>query len=101
MFESLSELVAEYEDVLRRLSDPAIISDPRKLRDVSRRHHELEPVVDAYRAYRDTTTDLELAQEMLAGADGEDRELLAEEIEAAEGRLAGLEDELKVLLLPA
>jgi peptide chain release factor 1 len=100
VFESLTDLVAEYEDILRQLSDPAVIADPRKLRDVSRRHHELEPVVDAYRAYRDTNTDLELAQEMLASADGEDRELLAGEIEDAERRLAALEDELKVLLLP-
>ncbi len=100
MFESLTDLVAEYDDIIRQLSDPAVIADPRKLRDVSRRHHELEPVVDAYRAYRDTNTDLELAQEMLASADGDDRELLAGEIEAAERRLAALEDELKVLLLP-
>ena len=99
MFESLTDLVAEYEDVLQQLSDPAVIADPRKLRDISKRHHELEPVVEAYRAYRDTNTDLELAQEMLASAEGEDRELLAEEIESAERRRAGLEDELKVLLL--
>lgn len=100
MFESLTDLVAEYEDILQQLSDPALIADPRKLRDVSRRHHELAPVVDAYRAYRDTNTDLELAQEMLASADGDDRELLAGEIEDAERRMAALEDELKVLLLP-
>ena len=53
-------------------------------------------MVEAYRAHRDTNTDLELAQEMLASAEGEDRELLAEEIESAERRRAGLEDELKV-----
>ncbi len=100
MFESLDELVAEYDDVVRQLYDPEVISDLSRLRDVSRRHHELEPVVDAYRAYRNTNTDLELAQEMLAGAEGSDRELLAEEITAAEKRRAALEEELKVLLLP-
>ena len=57
-------------------------------------------MVAAYRAYRDTNADLELAQEMLAGAEGDDRELLNDEISAAEERLAGLEDELKLLLLP-
>jgi peptide chain release factor 1 len=101
VFESLDELVAEYEDVVQQLSDPQVIADPRKLRDVSRRHHELEPVVEAYRAYRGTCADLEVAQEMMAGAEGEDRELLADEIAAAEHRLAGLEDELKILLLPS
>jgi peptide chain release factor 1 len=96
----LDDLVAEYEDVLRQLSDPAVIADLPRLRDVSRRHHELEPIVEAYRSYRDISTDLELAQEMWAGAEGADRELMAEEVEAAQQRLAGLEDELRVLLLP-
>jgi peptide chain release factor 1 len=100
VFESLDELVAEYDDVVQQLYDPAVIADLSRLRDVSRRHHELEPVVDAYRAYRNTNTDLELAQEMLAGAEGADRELLAEEITAAEKRRAALEEELKLLLLP-
>ena len=54
-----TELVAEYDDVVRQLYDPAVISDHRRFRDVSRRHQELEPVVDAYRAYRNTNTDLE------------------------------------------
>jgi peptide chain release factor 1 len=100
VFESLDELVAEYDDVVQQLYDPAVIADMSRLRDVLRRHHELEPVVDAYRAYRNTNTDLELAQEMLAGAEGADRELLAEEITAAEKRRAALEEELKLLLLP-
>jgi len=100
VFDALDELVAEYADVLQQLSDPAVIADQRRLRDVSRRHHELEPVVAAYRAYRDTSTDLELAQDMLADAEGDDRSLLSEEIAAAEQRLAALEEELKVLLLP-
>jgi peptide chain release factor 1 len=100
VFEHLTELVAEYENVLQQLSDPAVIADQRKLRDVSRRHHQLEPIVGAYSSYRDTDADLEVAREMLAGAEGDDRELMTEEIDIAEKRLAALEEELKVMLLP-
>jgi peptide chain release factor 1 len=100
VFEHLTELVAEYETVLQQLSDPAVIADQRRLREVSRRHHQLEPIVAAYGSYRDTNADLEVAREMLAGAEGDDRELLAEEMDAAEQRLAALEEELKILLLP-
>jgi len=82
VFDALDELVAEYADVLQQLSDPAVIADQRRLREVSRRHHELEPVVAAYRAYRDTSTDLELAQDMLADAESA--------ATAAEGQLATL-----------
>jgi peptide chain release factor 1 len=100
VFERLDELVAEYENVLTQLSDPAVIADQRRLREVSRRHHELEPVVVAYRSYRDTKADLALARDMSADADGADRELLNDEIALAEERLGVLEDELKLLLLP-
>src|SRR5881275_695101 len=52
MLERLADLEREYEDVLRKLSDPAVIGDQRALRDVSRRHKELEPIVQRYREYR-------------------------------------------------
>src|SRR3954465_1836649 len=45
MLERLADLEQEYEDVLRKLSDPAVIGDQRALRDVSRRHKEPEPTV--------------------------------------------------------
>lgn len=90
----------EYDVVVAQLSDPSVISDPRRLREVSKRHHELEPVVEAYRSYQAAEADLATAREMLVGAEGEDRELLAGEIDSAEGRLADLEERLRVLLLP-
>jgi peptide chain release factor 1 len=100
VFERVDELVAEYDNVLGQLSDPAVIADQRRLREVSRRHHELERVVIAYRAYQRAGGDLAVAREMHAGAEGEDRELMAEEIEVGELRLAEAEEELKLLLLP-
>jgi peptide chain release factor 1 len=100
VFERLIELVTEYEAVLGQLSDPAVISDQRRLREVSRRHHELEPIVSAYRDYQSTEGDLAVAREMHAGADGEDKELMGAEVAADEKRLAEIEEVLKVLLLP-
>ena len=100
MFERLAELVTEYDNVLAQLSDPEVIADQRRLRDVSRRHHELEPIVAAYRSYQNTEADLALAREMMVVEEGDDRELLGQEINASEKRLADLEDEIKLLLLP-
>ena len=100
MFERLDEVVAEYEDVLAQLSDAAVIADQRRLRELSQRHHEIGPLVTVYRSYRDTQAEIVLAREMSADAEGQDRELLSNEISEAEERLASLEDELKLLLLP-
>ncbi len=100
MLERLAELAREYDNVLAQLSDPSVIGDPRRLREVSKRHHELEPVADAYRSFQAVEADLTTAREMLAGAEGEDRELLVEEIEAAEHRLDELDKQVRLLLLP-
>jgi peptide chain release factor 1 len=100
VFERLDEVVAEYEDVLAQLSDPSVIADQRRLRELSQRLHEIGPVVAVYRAYRDTKAEIALAREMLADAEGQDRDLLDHEISEAEERLASQEDELKLLLLP-
>jgi peptide chain release factor 1 len=131
----LAVLENEYETVLIQLSDPAVVSDQHRLREASKRHKELEPVVMAYREYRRVASDLATAREMLADimaapatpnappasaasasagdtdtpvtgavttqtAADEDRAILRQEIETAEGRLDELDNELKVLLLP-
>ncbi len=105
----LAGLESEYESVLIQLSDPAVVADQRRLREASRRHKELAPVIAAYREYERVAEDLATAKEMLADLTGpageaeasaDDRELIRAEMEAAETRLQQLDEELKVLLLP-
>jgi peptide chain release factor 1 len=100
VLQRLSGLEREYETVLGELAEAATAGDQNKLRDASRRHKQLEPVVDAYRSWREAEGDREAAREMLKEASGSDREMLREELEAAERRMADLEGELRVLLLP-
>ena len=100
MFERLALLEKEYEDVLERLSDPAVASDQRAFRELSRRHKYLETIVHAYRRYLEAAGDLAAAKEMYGDADSEDREMLRGEIDKAEASMAQLEEELKLLLLP-
>lgn len=100
MFERLEDLVGEYEAVLSQLSDPVVIADQRKLREVSRRQHELEPIVSAYRAYQTAEADLEVARDLFVGAEGDDKDVVSGEMTTAENRLAEIEDQLKLLLLP-
>jgi len=90
MLERLSGLEEEYEVVVARLGDPDVLSDPRKLREESRRHKQLEPIVAAYRAYRSAQDDLAVAKELG----------MKDEADEAEERMRTLEEELKVLLLP-
>jgi peptide chain release factor 1 len=80
----------EHEEVVARLNDPGIYADQRKAAEESRRLKQLEPVIAAYRALRTAMEDLAVAKELD----------MRDEIDVAERRIAELEDELKVLLLP-
>src|SRR3979411_593163 len=100
MLERLAGLEQEYEAVLTRLQDPALFSDQRQLRDVSRRQKALEPIVLASRELRRAHDDLDGAKERLTDAEGDAREMLRAAVEEAETAIARLEDELKLLLLP-
>src|SRR3954471_3974491 len=100
MLERLADLEREYEDVLRRLADPDVIGDQNALRDVSRRHKELEPIVRRYREYRAAMDQLSEAKQMLGDSAGEDREIWRSMVDENEAAIERPEDELRVLLLP-
>ncbi|HVM03316.1 MAG TPA: peptide chain release factor 1 [Acidimicrobiales bacterium] len=100
MLERLSGLEEEYAHLTARLNDPAVLSDQRALRDAGRRLKELEPVVRAFRRYREAEENLAAGREMLGEAAGEDRALLQAEIADLEATIERLTEEIKVLLLP-
>ena len=100
MLDRLEALEAEYSQVLTRLSDPTLSQDPRELRELSRRHKELETVVRTMHKLKSAQADVATARELAAEAHGAERELGRDEQEAAEARVAALEAELRDLLLP-
>ncbi|NTV96376.1 MAG: PCRF domain-containing protein, partial [Thiobacillus sp.] len=94
----LDQLDQRLEEVGRLLASPEATADMDQYRKLNREHAEIEPVVAGYRDYRRTEADLAGAREMLA--DPEMKELAEQEIEDAKARLAGLADQLQILLLP-
>ncbi|HVM03971.1 MAG TPA: peptide chain release factor 1 [Acidimicrobiales bacterium] len=100
MLERLEGLEEEYAQVAARMNDPAVLTDQHALRDTGRRLKELEPIVNAYRRYREAVDNQAAGREMLAEATGDDRALLLAEIAGLEATIERLDEELKVLLLP-
>ena len=85
-----------------KLADPDIASDATESQRLARAAAELQPAVDAYRAYRAAETALAEARELAAESAG-DAEMLAlakEEADAASVELSTLAQELAALMLP-
>ncbi|MEX0666583.1 MAG: peptide chain release factor 1 [Acidimicrobiia bacterium] len=105
MFEHLPDFETELEKLESRLPEIYASGDQAASREAGRRHAELKPVVDAYRDYRATESELAEAREMLAkesAAEGEQdmQAFLRTEVIEKEARLEELEAQLKELLVP-
>ncbi len=96
----LDALEVEFKTVEADLNEAAANNDPTKLRDLSRRHKELGPMLEVWKAFKQARADRETATEMLAEATGDDRELLRDEVAECEASMERLEGELQTLLLP-
>ncbi len=97
---NISALEREHEEIERQLADPAVISDQKHYTELARRYNDLGAIVACIAAHRRAEDDLAAAREMLAEADGDDRDVVRVEVETAEADIARLEEEVKVLLLP-
>ena len=100
MLERLADLEKEYEEVLARLADPAVVSDHEALMRESKRHKELEPIVQRYREYRAALAEVDEARAALSDADGDDRDVWRSMVDENEAKVSRLDDELRELLLP-
>lgn len=98
--QKLENLSERHEEVGMMLSDPGIISDQNKFRELSMEYSQLEPVSKTFGDYQRAQDDLESANEMLRENDAEMREMAEEEKKDAQQRLEQLELELQKLLLP-
>ena len=82
------------------LSDPEVIGDQNRFRDLSREYARLEPVVSLFLQYGEAIKNQQAAQEMCEDSDAEIRELGKEEIVAATRQVEQLATELQKHLVP-
>lgn len=102
MLTRLNKMKTHFEEIAEKISDPAVIEDQAKWRELVKEHANLEPIMAAYDEYMLTERGLADAEAILAdaSADKEMHTLAEEEIrELTEKKEQQLRD-LKVLLLP-
>ena len=101
MFERLDQIEARYEELTHALASPETINDSTKYQKTAKAHSEITPIVEKYREYKDLTRGIAESKALVAEeTDPEMRAYAAEELAKLEARVGGVEEELKVLLLP-
>jgi peptide chain release factor 1 len=100
MFQNLEDVVDRFREVEGLLSDPAVISDQKRYRGLTKEHADLSGIVSVYTRYKQVCSDVDGNRELLHDSDPEMKELAKAELPELEAQKADLEEELKVLLLP-
>lgn len=98
----LDGIDARFDEVATLITDPAVIADRERYVRLTKEYHDLERLVMTTRRYRALTDAVNEARAILAAESDEEMRLLArEELDSATDAIPKLEEEIKLLLIPA
>ncbi len=101
MFDKLEELVQRYQEVLNELAEPGIANNQERYRRLMKEETDLSELVRVYKEYKAAKNGIEESLMMLEEeSDEEMKELAKEELNSCKEKAAGMEQKLKILLLP-
>ncbi|EMV4713964.1 peptide chain release factor 1 [Listeria monocytogenes] len=101
MYDRLQAVEYRYDELNELLSDPDVVSDPKRLRDLSKEQSGITATVETYREYKNVNEQINETKELLGEKlDDEMREMAKEEFAELQKEKADLEERLKLLLVP-
>lgn len=102
MLQKLEGIKEKYNKLLTSLSDPAVISNPQKIRKAAKEKSDLEPIVQKYNLFLKTQKEIRESQEILddVAAEPELKDMAQAELEDLQQQDEKIQEELRVLLLP-
>ncbi len=99
MEDKLQGIEERFEEIHKELAE--VGQDYQRAADLGKERAELDPIVQAYRDYKNSKLELEQAETLLEAEDAEMRELAQEESASLSARIEQLEAQLKSMLLPS
>jgi peptide chain release factor 1 len=102
LLNKLQSVEQTYKELTRRLADPDVTSNPGELHRLAKSRASLEETVNTYEIWQKSQEDLIGAKQIFkeSASDPELREMAALEVAELEEKIATLEDQLTILLLP-
>lgn len=100
MFEKLTEIEENHIRNEALLCDATVLADPARLREITKKLKQTEPVVEQFRLWKALLTRTKEAEELLSSEDEELKALAKEEWKEAKEALLNAEEQLKILLIP-
>ena len=98
MLDKLKAVENRYEELCFKSEQPDFYNDPKKAAKLLREKNDLEPIIEAFRAYQTAEQEMIDAEELMS--DPEMKELCQETFTAAKAAKEELFEKLQILLLP-
>ncbi|MFO8023289.1 MAG: peptide chain release factor 1 [Perlabentimonas sp.] len=98
----LEGLKRKFEEIGQQITDPAVIADMKRYVSLNKEYKELEPMVEAYDTYKNILSNIDSAKSILnTEKDDEMREMAKMELDTLLDEREKLEQDIKLLLVPA
>lgn len=102
LLEKLDGLSSKFEEISTLITDPSVIADTKRFIKLNKEYSDLEKIISKRNEYSSMLHNLQEANTILATErDEELRELARQEVDSISKKLEPLEDEIKLLLVPA
>ncbi len=101
MLDKLLLIEEKYENLTELLMDSKVLSVQSDVQKYSKEYAELQPLVDKIREYKKIISELDGTAELLKSGDIEIKELAQAELDELKQRKSLIENELKLMLVPA
>ncbi|OQY36640.1 MAG: peptide chain release factor 1, partial [Spirochaetaceae bacterium 4572_7] len=97
----LESMVKRFAEVELLISDPNVLSDKKRYKDLMVEYSHLGEIVSAYNSYKEITQSISEAKGMLEQEDDQEmKEMAREELKDLESQIEPLLQELQLLLVP-
>ena len=102
LLEKVLSLQDKYKKLEQQLADPEVIADMKKFVQLNKDYKELQPIIAAGLEYKRMMEELAQAKDILMNEKDEDlKEMARDEVASIEPRLPEMEQNIKLLLIPA
>ncbi len=102
LIEKLDVVYHRWQEIGEQINNPEVMSDMKRYVKLTKDYKDLEPIIEAYKTYKNLLGNIENAKAIIANEkDEEFRELAKEELSESNSQLVTLEEEIRLMLIPS
>ena len=102
MLDKLEAIYQRFLDIQEQMNEPSVMGDMKRFIKLSKDYKELQPIIEAFKTYKNILSNLDHAREIIHNEkDEEFRSMAKEEMNSLIAKKDKIEEEIRIMLVPA